>query len=161
MIPKLKKALLNIENFSGATASITLPLSRELINLYLEDLSIPKVQELYIENISENELELFIRTSIPLHRKNRIRLHILPMVQLPEFEVTVEILNGLNKVQRFIISQLLDDNIVFDGKKITVQLQSVISSQSEITNYLPLLEELIIETTDDKLLLLLKMEANS
>lgn len=161
MNPKLKEALLNIENFSGATASITLPVSRELINLFLEDVSIPKVQELYIVNISDNTLELFIRTSIPLHRKNNITFRILPQVSLPELTVTAEIISGLNKVQRFVISQIVGDKVIFEGKLITVSLLPFTPPNSQITNYLPLIKELIIETTNDKLLLLIKMEANS
>jgi len=160
MNPKLKEALLDIEHFSGATASITLPVSRGLINLILEDTSIPKVQELVIGNISGNGLELFIRTSIPLHHKNNITFRILPQVRLPELAVTVEIVSGLNKVQRFIISQLVDGNIVFDGKKITVFLQSFIPPGSRISEYLPLLKELTIETAKDKLLIHIILEAS-
>lgn len=158
MNQRLKEALLKIENFSGATASITLPVSKELINLFLEDVTVPKVQELFIEKVSDNELELFIRTSIPFHHKNNITFRILPQVSLPELAVTVEILTGLNKVQRFVISQLVDDKVIFEGKQITVHLQSFISLQSEITKYLPLLKELIIETTIDKLLFHINLE---
>ena len=142
-----------VENFSGANASIEIPISKELINLALKDLSIPKIKSITIDEISDNSIKLFIGTTIPFHHKNRIELQIFPEVKLPDIELTANILSGLNKIQIFILSQLVDEKLTFNGNKITINIRSLIPPESKLINYLPLLKALKIETSHDKILL--------
>ena len=158
MKAKLLDTLSKVENFSGASAFIELPISKEIINLFLADLEISKVTSLRIDEISNDEIILFMDTTIPFHHKNRIELQIIPEIKLPEIELTAEILGGLNKIQLFILGQLADERITINGNKITINIRSLIPPESKPIKYLPILNSLKIETANDKLLLSTKLK---
>ena len=158
MNKKLKDELLDLRNFLGASASIQLPVSRDIINLALNEVVVSKINSIYLERILKNEMEFFINTTFPLHRNINIRLKLFPEVQLPEFLITVEIVSGLNKIQRFIIDLLTDNKLEFEGNKATIQLISYLQSNPSVSQYLPLVKELLIEPGDDNVILGVKMK---
>lgn len=153
MNTKLKDELLDLRNFLGASAAVKLPVSRDIINLALKDVEIPKIRSIFLERISKDGMDFFIKTTVPLHRKITIRLKLFPKFQLPEFLVTAEVVSGLNQVQRFIIDMITDNKLEFEGNRVTIQLISFLQSNLVVAQYLPLLKDLLVETADDKLIL--------
>lgn len=154
---KFTDYLLNLNNFSGATASIKLPVSRDLINIVLQEVDIPKVQLICVQSISDNEVEFFIQTSVPMHRNNTIRVKIFPEIKLPELLVSAEIVGGLNKMQMFIIQQLTNEKIEISGNKVTIELLALLPSNLFINQILPVLKKLSIESGTDRMLFDMKL----
>lgn len=155
---KLKDYLLNISNFSGANASIKLPVSIDLINIVLQEIDIPKVQSICLKSISNNELEFFIQTKMLMYRNNTIRVKIFPQIKLPGLLVSAEILDGLSKMQMFIIRMFTNNKVEIEGKNVTIQLLSLLPLNLFVIENLTVLKKILIETDADGITFDMKLE---
>lgn len=151
MDAKLKQLLFIPETFSGAEASLKIPLSIDLINQLIEGVSSSTIESFQIEHISPDGIMFKVETTIPFQKELFIDVALMPEITLPDLILNARIVSGLNMVQRLIIDQLAGSKINFDGKEMSLNLHSFIPEDAGINDYLHYVKELRLLMLTDHL----------
>ncbi len=147
----------DFSDIEGTSISVKLPLTREFLNWNLEQLSINNIKSIKIDYIKENRMSaIAIKTKL-LVRLN-IFLEILEDMEGSDLRLRMRITDGLGRIGRSIVNNLLPHGMSITNGIININLQYFLFDNFEYKHLLDKITYAKFTGGEDKIFLELQLK---